>query len=621
MVMICNDKFSLISSVLVESEDLYGFRLLLMGNKLLVVDKDSLLPTNEVVEENDPRRFRLLVMGDNTECDKFTSYIYSFSVEQYQRELSSNKFWMQQVSEVILVNDAQDAYKILSICLSVQSENLLLVDNEVLKISDFCLSALPQQVRDNVLLNTFGRTPKDDAPGMVNSKGYYRVKADFGSFGVILLDLMVGYLSFEEHNLDRLTKIHIDGIIENKWFKKRYRPPMFEQADVSLGDVRAIFNDMGNSQNLVVEQREVVLQEGSVAPATMNAFKLISISHRHDLHNLCEKQMRLVKRDTRLTSKCHANEIIAKIKATAMPMDFSVKKNNYKMKLLGEKIGCKGHLAVTVFLLDILPFMNYFNRGSFTAEEVDMFISDEKGEIILESNLEKMIAYAINSLLLLKFINVLSRRISTIYGPPYKEPGDKDMATIVVVCVFLHDLFNVLFVQRGIMLLVYRTEFVSMLERLDTSFPFDPGLLKGGDSFTRPMFGFRTMVSLLNPAPNYALVAYKPSPLGNVVASMVYAMPLLTKLLQCCGSSIYLVNLKGGITIGFLIVVAVRKKAWGSIWSNHLKKSKEDPKLFKSCFVQRHGLLFTLILEVKDLFEGRSIVMTQNKEVKLCRFV
>ncbi|KAK8595390.1 hypothetical protein V6N13_016763 [Hibiscus sabdariffa] len=202
---------------------------------------------------------------------------------------------------------------------------------------------------------------------MINNKGYYRVKADFGSFGVILLDLMVGYLSFEDHSLmclykrifkagfnyspcvsssttklikriidlDPLTKIPIDGIIENKWFKKRYMPPMFEQADVSLDDVGAIFNDLGNSQNLVVEQRE----EGSVTPATMNAFKLFSTSHGHDLNNLCEKHMRLVKRDTRLTSKCHANEIIAKIKATAMPMDFSVKKNNYKMKLLGEKIG------------------------------------------------------------------------------------------------------------------------------------------------------------------------------------------------------------------------------------------------------------------------------------------
>ncbi|KAL4388047.1 hypothetical protein GQ457_09G030860 [Hibiscus cannabinus] len=618
------------------------------GQRGAGMDKDSLRPMNEVIEVNDPCRFRLLVMGDNNECEKFTSHIYSFSVEQYQRELSSNEFWMQQVREGTKVkeNDVSKTTQFSQSCAG-QLDNLLLVDNEILKISEFGLSALPQQVRDNVLLNTLYRIPNDDAPGMINNKGYYGVKANFGSFGVILLDLMVGYLSFEDHNLmgfykkifkdefnyspwvssstkksikritdlDPLTKIPIDEIIENKWFKKRYMPPMFEQTDISRDDVGAIFIDLGNSQNLVIEQRE----EGSVAPATMNAFELISTSHGPDLNNLCEKQMRLVKWDTRLTSKCHANEIIAKIKATVMPMDFSVKKNNYKMKLLGEKIGCKGQLVVTAFLLDILLFMNYFSRGGFTVEEVDIFLSDEKGELILESFLEKMIAYAINSLLLLKFIYVLLRRISTIYGSPYKELGDKDMSTVVVVCVFMHDLFHVLFEQRGIMVLVYRTKFVSVLERLDTSFPFDPGLLIGGDSFTRPMLGFWSMVTLLHPTYNYALVAYKSSPLGNVVASMVYAMQLPPKLLQCRGSSIYLVDLKGSIIMGLLIVVVVRKRAWDSIWSNHLKKAGR----IQCCsrVVQRLGLLFTLILEVKDLFEGRSIVMTQNKGGKLCHFV
>ena len=34
-------------------------------------------------------------------------------------------------------------------------------------------------------------------------------------------------------------------IIENEWFKKGYKPPRFEQADVSLDDVDAIFNESG----------------------------------------------------------------------------------------------------------------------------------------------------------------------------------------------------------------------------------------------------------------------------------------------------------------------------------------------------------------------------------------
>ena len=38
-------------------------------------------------------------------------------------------------------------------------------------------------------------------------------------------------------------RITIAEIIENEWFKKGYIPPKFEQADVTLDDVDAIFNE------------------------------------------------------------------------------------------------------------------------------------------------------------------------------------------------------------------------------------------------------------------------------------------------------------------------------------------------------------------------------------------
>lgn len=34
-------------------------------------------------------------------------------------------------------------------------------------------------------------------------------------------------------------------MIENEWFKKGYVPPRFEQEDVSLDDVNALFNEAG----------------------------------------------------------------------------------------------------------------------------------------------------------------------------------------------------------------------------------------------------------------------------------------------------------------------------------------------------------------------------------------
>ena len=47
-------------------------------------------------------------------------------------------------------------------------------------------------------------------------------------------------------------RITIAEVIENEWFKKGYKPPSFEQADVSLDDVDAIFDESGASILVVV---------------------------------------------------------------------------------------------------------------------------------------------------------------------------------------------------------------------------------------------------------------------------------------------------------------------------------------------------------------------------------
>nr|GMD09689.1 CBL-interacting serine/threonine-protein kinase 23-like [Ipomoea batatas] len=88
----------------------------------------------------------------------------------------------------------------------LKPENLLLDASGVLKVSDFGLSALPQQVREDGLLHTKCGTPNYVAPEVINNKGYDGVKADLWSCGVILYVFMAGYLPFEESNLMALYK-------------------------------------------------------------------------------------------------------------------------------------------------------------------------------------------------------------------------------------------------------------------------------------------------------------------------------------------------------------------------------------------------------------------------------
>lgn len=40
-----------------------------------------------------------------------------------------------------------------------------------------------------------------------------------------------------------LQRITIAEVIENEWFKKGYKPPRFEQPNIDLIDVDAIFNE------------------------------------------------------------------------------------------------------------------------------------------------------------------------------------------------------------------------------------------------------------------------------------------------------------------------------------------------------------------------------------------
>ncbi|KAJ7568179.1 hypothetical protein O6H91_01G021600 [Diphasiastrum complanatum] len=235
----------------------------------------------------------------------------------------------------------------------LKPENLLLDAKGNLKISDFGLSALPQQLWADGLLHTTCGTPNYVSPEVINNKGYDGAKADLWSCGVILFVLMAGYLPFDEPNLMMLykkiyradftcpswfssgarnlllrildpnptTRITIPEILENEWFKKGYRPATFEEEEnINLDDIEAVFNE----EQLVTEEKEK-------KPVTMNAFELISMSQGLNLSALFEQQQGLVKRETRFTSRHPAKEILSKIEEAAKPLGFNIKKHNYKV--------------------------------------------------------------------------------------------------------------------------------------------------------------------------------------------------------------------------------------------------------------------------------------------------
>ncbi|WMV07254.1 hypothetical protein MTR67_000639 [Solanum verrucosum] len=259
-------------------------------------------------------------------------------------------------------------------------ENLLLDASGDLKVSDFGLSALSQQVRADGLLHTTCGTPNYVAPEVLNDRGYDGATADLWSCGVILFVLLAGYLPFDDSNLMNLynkisaaeftfppwisfgamklithildpnptTRITVPEILEDEWFKKDYRPPVFDEIeDANLDDVEAVFRD--SEEYHVTEKREE-------KPTSMNAFELISMSQGLNLGNLFDEQG--FKRETRFTSKCPANEIISKIEEAAKPLGFDVHKKNYKMRLQNLKAGRKGNLNVSTEVFQVAPSLH-----------------------------------------------------------------------------------------------------------------------------------------------------------------------------------------------------------------------------------------------------------------------
>ncbi|KAJ0794720.1 putative protein kinase CAMK-CAMKL-CHK1 family [Helianthus annuus] len=296
------------------------------------------------------------------------------------KETQARKYFQQLISAIDYCHSRGVYHR------DLKPENLLLDENEDLKVTDFGLSALPEQLRHDGMLHTQCGTPAYISPEVLRKKGYDGSKADTWSCGVILYALLAGCLPFREENLMHMYK---------KIFKAEYEfPPWFS------GDARRLISRMlvvDPSQRITIpaimrspwfcrglkgsdggflapillktpslidvtengdktSETEKTLRRSKSSPRFYNAFEIISsMSSGFDLSNMFETNR---KSESLFTSKSCTSMIMNKLESIAKKLNFKIlysNQNEYKLKMEGLSEGRKGKLVVSAEVFEAAP--------------------------------------------------------------------------------------------------------------------------------------------------------------------------------------------------------------------------------------------------------------------------
>ncbi|CAI9774770.1 unnamed protein product [Fraxinus pennsylvanica] len=227
----------------------------------------------------------------------------------------------------------------------LKPENLLLDENWELKVTDFGLSALTDQIRPDGLLHTLCGTPAYVAPEILAKRGYDGAKVDVWSCGVILYVLSAGYLPFNDPNLmvmyrkiykgefrcpkwispdlkrfltrildpNPITRISVNEIVNDPWFKKGYKEIKYPV------DNEFEFKDSGGDM------------EGN---KFLNAFDIISHSSGVDLSGLFNNNPNRVTSEMFISAES-PERIIERIEEVAKEEGMKVTKKGKGIRLQG----------------------------------------------------------------------------------------------------------------------------------------------------------------------------------------------------------------------------------------------------------------------------------------------
>ncbi|TKY56365.1 CBL-interacting serine/threonine-protein kinase 8 [Spatholobus suberectus] len=291
----------------------------------------------------------------------------------------------------------------------LKPENLLLDSQGNIKISDFGLSAFPEQGVS--MLRTTCGTPNYVAPEVLSHKGYNGAPADVWSCGVILYVLMAGYLPFDELDLTTLYskiekaqfscppwfpvgaksliqrildpnpehRITIQQIRNDEWFQKGYVPvSLLEHEDVNLDDVNAAFD------NVEDQSTNQQCENDDMGPLTLNAFDMIILSQGLNLATLFDRGQDDMKYQTRFISQKLPNVVLSSMEVVAQSMGFKTHISNYKMRIEGISANKASYFSVILEVFEIAPtfFMVDIQKAAGDAGEYLKFYKN------FSSNLE-----------------------------------------------------------------------------------------------------------------------------------------------------------------------------------------------------------------------------------------